>query len=338
MLVLKNINDLNFKQWNEFVENHALGNFFQSPYFFNIHKNEYNTYPFGYAAFSNEKILGLIIAITYKNLFFPLNIFTERTIVMGGPLVLEKIHNEIDIYNLLLDSIKKDKNVGIYIQIRNLFDVSRCKNLFENNKYKYEDHLDILHNLKESEDIIWSKINKNKRGNINKSKNKGTTFKEITLDVDLNKANSLIQSTYKKVGLPVPSVHYFENARKYLNNDMLKYFGAFDNEKLIGVRVELIYKECIYDWFAGADMNYNNRYPNDFLPYSIIIWGKQNNLNVFDFGGAGHPNKPYGVREHKLKFGGELVNYGRFELVVKPTMMFISKIAFYLFKIIIKKK
>ena len=36
------------------------------------------------------------------------------------------------------------------------------------------------------------------------------------------------------------------------------------------------------------------------------------------FGGAGKPDKPYGVRDYKLKFGGQLVNWGRFEKVHKP--------------------
>ena len=35
----------------------------------------------------------------------------------------------------------------------------------------------------------------------------------------------------------------------------------------------------------------------------------------FDFGGAGKPDVPYGVRDHKLKFGGQMVEYGRFEKI-----------------------
>ena len=41
----------------------------------------------------------------------------------------------------------------------------------------------------------------------------------------------------------------------------------------------------------------------------------QEAFEVFDFGGAGQPNVPYGVRDHKMKFGGDLVNLGRFEIV-----------------------
>ena len=92
-------------------------------------------------------------------------------------------------------------------------------------------------------------------------------------------------------------------------------FGAFDDAELIGVRLELCYKGLIYDWYAGSDDQFKNRYPNDFLPFHILFWGKENGFDKFDFGGAGKPDKPYGVREHKLKFGGELVNFGRYEKI-----------------------
>jgi len=34
--------------------------------------------------------------------------------------------------------------------------------------------------------------------------------------------------------------------------------------------------------------------------------------------GAGKPDEDYGVREFKSKFGGELVNYGRFIRINNP--------------------
>jgi len=72
--------------------------------------------------------------------------------------------------------------------------------------------------------------------------------------------------------------------------------------------------------------------PNDVLPWHIFLWGKQNGFKVFDFGGAGKPNIPYGVRDYKLKFGGKLVNFGRFELIHKPVLYRLGLIGLFLFK------
>ena len=70
---------------------------------------------------------------------------------------------------------------------------------------------------------------------------------------------------------------------------------------------------------------YYNKYPNDLIPWEVFLWGKEHGFELFDFGGAGKPNKPYSVRDYKLKFGGELVNYGRFEKVHKPLLMEMGK-------------
>ena len=46
--------------------------------------------------------------------------------------------------------------------------------------------------------------------------------------------------------------------------------------------------------------------------------GHQNIFQIFDFDGAGKPDIPYCVRDYKKKFGGKLVNYGRYTLVLNP--------------------
>ena len=48
---------------------------------------------------------------------------------------------------------------------------------------------------------------------------------------------------------------------------------------------------------------------------------------VDDFGGAGKPDEPYGVRTFKAKYGGELVNYGRYVCVHSRGRLAISRIA-----------
>ena len=41
---------------------------------------------------------------------------------------------------------------------------------------------------------------------------------------------------------------------------------------------------------------------------------------MIDFMGAGKPNIEYGVRDYKLRFGGELKEDGRFTVIFKPMM------------------
>jgi len=59
--------------------------------------------------------------------------------------------------------------------------------------------------------------------------------------------------------------------------------------------------------------------------------GAAKGYKSFDFGGAGSPHEEYGVREFKRRFGGDLVNYGRY-------MNVHNKILFYLAKKVIELK
>jgi len=96
--------------------------------------------------------------------------------------------------------------------------------------------------------------------------------------------------------------------------------------------VRLCYKELVYAWYAGSDSAYFDKRPNDFLTWQVMLWSKANSYKVFDFGGAGNPTVDYGVRNYKMKFGGELVHFGRFEKTHKTLFMFIGRKLYRLYK------
>jgi hypothetical protein len=57
------------------------------------------------------------------------------------------------------------------------------------------------------------------------------------------------------------------------------------------------------------------------LRWRELVWGEEHGYAICDSGGAGWPDKPYGVRDFKVKFGGELVSFGRYRKVYAPKMM-----------------
>jgi lipid II:glycine glycyltransferase (peptidoglycan interpeptide bridge formation enzyme) len=77
---------------------------------------------------------------------------------------------------------------------------------------------------------------------------------------------------------------------------------------------------------------YQSKRPNDILYWEAIKWGCKNDYKIFDFGGAGSPGKKYGVREFKEKFGGNLVNHGRFIKAYKPAIMRVINSGIEFFK------
>ncbi len=328
---IKKINEIDKVAWDEFVLSHPRGSFFQTRYYYDLYRDICNSIPIGYAAIENDKLVGVLVGVIYQNYIWPINFFTKRTVIIGGPLIAD---NRKDVFDFLIENFTKhESNNSIYIQFRNIWEIKIDEFNFEKFGFEYEEHLDIIHNLTEESQVIKQKISKGKRGNFHKSISKGTIIKEV---VDLNDYKSgvdLIISTYKRIGLPCPTKDFFVNAyNQFSVSGYIKAFGAYVEDDIISMRIEICFKNMVYDWYTGDKAGFSNRYPNDILPYFILFWGKENGFEKFDFGGAGKPGVPYGVREHKMKFGGELVSYGRYEKVNNKLLMIFVKLGFFLFK------
>jgi lipid II:glycine glycyltransferase (peptidoglycan interpeptide bridge formation enzyme) len=131
----------------------------------------------------------------------------------------------------------------------------------------------------------------------------------------------------------MPDKGFFNTSYNELaQKGILKTFVAIFDNQIIATRMVLCFNQTIYDWYAGASEKHMDKYPNDFLPWKIIEWGIENGYKTFDFGGAGKPGVPYGVRDFKMKFGGGLVEFGRFEKVHKPLLMKMGKFVMFIYK------
>jgi lipid II:glycine glycyltransferase (peptidoglycan interpeptide bridge formation enzyme) len=325
------IQKIDKKEWAEFVLKHPNGNIFQTPEMYEVYQNTPKFTPIILIAKDKEnKIVGCLMSVIQKDYIGIIGEFTARSIVVGGPLAE---NNNTEILELLLQIYNKIVSAkAIYSQFRNLFDMKNYRMPFEKNGYKLEEHLDILINLRKTELELEEQLHKERKRNISQALKEGLTFKVLDDDVNIKNVILLLKKTYNRVKVPFNYEKLFFNSY-FILNDNVKFFGAFCQGKMIAGQVRLCYKNTVYAWYSGSDSDYFQKRPNDFLLWNVILWSKENNFNVFDFGGAGKPDVPYGVRNYKLKFGGELVNYGRYQKEHKRLLMLIGKIALNLFKI-----
>ena len=328
--IVSNVEDY---KWSRFVGSHSNASIFQTPEMHQVYTSTKNYEPvFLYAVNDDEEISGILLAVIQKEHRGLLGNFSARSIIWGGPLIKE---NNPEVLDLILKEYNKTiKKKAIYTQFRNLWEWNNDeKQIFENNGFYYEAHLDILFDLTKSQDELLKEMHKGRRKNIRRAARVPLEFEEIESDVEFDYCIQLIQQTYKRVKLPCPDKSFFYNA-----NDKLKRINGLKktvlkyNDQIISARFVLCYKGLVFDWYAGTDERFLHKYPNDYLPWKILKWAKENGYNTFDFGGAGKPNEEYGVRNYKLKFGGELVDFGRFEKVHKPILMQIGKTGFKFFQ------
>jgi lipid II:glycine glycyltransferase (peptidoglycan interpeptide bridge formation enzyme) len=76
----------------------------------------------------------------------------------------------------------------------------------------------------------------------------------------------------------------------------------------------------------------------DYLTWHEIAWSCDHGIARYDFGGAGWPDKPYGVREYKARFGGDLVCYGRYRKIYSRWKLALAERAYELGRGVISPK
>lgn len=317
------------EKWERFVEDHPYGNIFQTPAMFTL----YNSIP-QHKAFlvaildDRENIMGLMSCCIIAEQGLK-SLFSRRSIVFGGPLIY---NNDAHITNILLEAYNKAiKNKVIYTQFRNIWPLKKLEASLQKHHFKYEDHLTVLNDLTIPETQLINNINKKRLSSIRASIKKGLRMIVIEDERRLARAVELIRLTYKRVQVPAPPDELFFAAKKILG-DRIHFFGSLYQDELVAVRVCLKYKDLIYDWYAGSDLQFSSLRPNDLLPMECLLWGKNMNGKIYDFGGAGKPGKPYGVRDFKMQYGGALANYGRYTKIHKGLMYKIGEFGIKMMK------
>ncbi|MCT4602662.1 MAG: peptidoglycan bridge formation glycyltransferase FemA/FemB family protein [Marinifilum sp.] len=318
-------------KWEEFIQYHPNGNVFQTPQMYDVYKETPKYYPVFLAVKNESEILGTLLAVILKVHDGLLGKFSSRAIIMGGPIVKDE---DEEVTELLLNSYNSMvRNKAIYTQIRNMWDTSKTKSAFHLTKFKYVEHLNILVDLEKKEEDLWKEVEKRKRNRIRKAQKEGIEISVDNSDEAIENVYGVLNDVFKRVKLPLPDLIYFKNLRKKLiGNPSLLIFVAKHQGKIIGCSISLKYKGVIYDYYAGSYCSEYAKCPNDLIPWKIFLWGKTNDCKVFDFGGAGKPNVSYGVRDYKKKYGGKIVNLGRYEKVHQPLMYAFAKKAFMIWQ------
>ena len=169
-------------------------------------------------------------------------------------------------------------------------------------------------------------ITESKKRQLKKSIRNGAEIIQTKGGNDIKAFYDLLAELYRtKIKTPLPPLLYFNNFAKL---DLGVFLLVKYKEKIIGGLMGAVFNGVIYElYICGEDGKYKDIYPSVLATWSALDYGLKNNLQCFDFLGAGKPSEDYGVREFKSKFGGELVNYGRYKLLLNRPLYKFGEIA-----------
>jgi serine/alanine adding enzyme len=300
-------------EWDQFVAGCDDFNAFQTACFFRMYEDSDNFEPYLCIVKDVDRDTiegGFIFTIQRKYQAPMLRIF-NRSLILGGPLLrsesAEVLHILMKTYNQFIG-----KKV-IYSEIRNLSDKSALKTILASHKFQYNEHLNYQLYLKNAN--YFKAYSESKKRQIRKAIENGAKVIEHPSIDQLKEFYDILLQLYNiKIKKPLPSWSFF---RSFYNNVIPcgggKYLLIEYEKKIIGgIMIAIYKKEAAYEWYvAGMDKKYPKVYPSVLATAKAIEFAYNNRLELFDFMGAGVPEKYYGVREFKSKFGGKLKNYGR---------------------------
>ena len=330
MIRIQQYIDIDIRQWQALIEDSPVATWFQTPMAYEFYDSlPKEMIPFVVGVTDDNKLKGLVVGyITNEN--NPLKQFlTRRAIIIGGPLLSDDISDEA--LTILLLAVKQYLGEAIYIETRNFNDYSRWRNVFEQCGFTYQPHLNF-HVDTSAVEIVEQNLGKSRKRDIKTSIRDGASIVENPTIEQVCEYYKLLKHLYStKIKTPLFSQYFFEQLYAHPNG---RFILVKREGEIIGgtVCVELPNK-CLYEWFVcGRDGEWKSIFPSSLATYAGIRYAAEHGCSRFDMMGAGKPEEAYGVRDFKARFGGEMVEHGRYLCISKPLLYRLGKLAVQILK------
>ena len=305
--------------WQSLVAQSPYATWFQTPeaYAFYASLPDELT-PFTVGVDEDGQLMGVVVGYTTWETNPIKQLFTCRSIVIGGPLLDESISDNA--VTALLCAVKRVTRSSIYVETRNFHDYSRWRHVFEQYGFAYQPHLNI-----QVACTAEHAMSEQRQRQVRKALKNGVVITEAQSEQEIRDWYQILRQLYlQKVRTPLWSEAFF---LQFYRNGVGKYLLIQYEGKIIGgMMCPVLADKTIYEWYVcGLDEDFREHYPSVVATYAAIEYAKEHGLPLFDFMGAGEPDIPYGVRDFKMEFAGELVEHGRYVCVQKPILYKIGQ-------------
>ena len=341
--------EIDREEWSRLVASSATGTWFQAPEAYSFYESMSEIFmPFVVAVAcdpagtqTEDKLTLRAICCGYvtKELSPFKQFFTRRAIIIGGPCLADDATD--DEVTTLMTAVKNHSfthslihsfiHAPIYIETRNFNDYSRWKSAFAKAGFSYQPHLNFHVDCTDAE-AMWERLSENRKRQIKKvsaatplndaaklSNDVPAELNDAVTEADIREWYEILANLYKtKVKTPLWPVEFFLEAYR---QGVGKFMLVRHEGKIIGGSMVVTDGKAVYEWFeCGLNAEYKEQYPSMMATWAGMSYAAEHACARYDMMGAGVPGVPYGVRDFKSEFGGELVEHGRFLCVCKPLL------------------
>jgi len=318
--------DIDRNDWNWLVKASTTGTWFQSPDAYDFYASLPELFkPFAVAVENDGKLRGVCVGYVTVEQNAVKQFMMRRAIIVGGPVIADDATTE-EVETLMMDVRNQFKifdirfmisDAPIYIETRNFNDYGKWKGAFERAGFSYKKHLNF-HVACRDQETMWERLSENRKRQIRKAN--GLAISGLANSEDeIREWYEMLRELYRtKVKTPLWPVEFFLEAYR---QGVGKFLLVRHEGKVIGGSMVVTDGKCVYEWYeCGMNAVYKEHYPSVMATWAGMTLAQETGCSRYDMMGAGEPGVPYGVRDFKSEFGGELVEYGRFLCVTKPIL------------------
>ena len=313
--------------WRSFVAMHPDGQIFHTPEMFEVFRRSRGHTPSLWATVDERgEPHALLLPVEVTVWGGPLRRLTTRAVVYGGALCDAGPLGAAALDVLLLGYRRTMRGRALFTELRNSADTSPFAAPLRDHGFVHEPHLNFLVDLERPLSEIEHSIRSSARRNIRRARQTGVEVEDVTDSTRLAAAHAVLAAVYRRIQVPLPDLSLFSSAFDILHpRGSMKVLIARAQRADIGVLTLLFDRTTVLYWYTGVLREYSSHRANDLLVWRALELGHEAGCCVLDFGGAGKPDEPYGVRDFKAKFGGQLVDFGRDILVHAPRTLRASE-------------
>jgi len=316
-----------FAEWDAFALAQPYHNFFQSGSFAQMFFDHprYGTKLLVARHSSSGKILGGLVGlcITEKSGVFAQ--LTTRVVINGGPLIAAGAEAVLPFLLEQAKSLFADRPV-CYTEIWCMQPQDALLGFYPPG-YSHSGHLNFFIETESAWDKIFLRFSSALRKTI-RNNSQILVIDEVQSSEELAEFYKCLQDTYRRVRVPLIPFDVFE---RVFESKLGLFILGRANGEIVAVRVALPFGDELYDWYAGGYETQRHINGNALLVNYMLQQASMRGIKRFNFGGAGKPDKPYGPRDFKRRFGGELVNHGRWLFINSHLRYTLLRLAISIF-------
>jgi CelD/BcsL family acetyltransferase involved in cellulose biosynthesis len=325
--------------WDEFVEGHPKGSVFHTSAMVQVFASAkgHTVMPLAAIADSGE-ILALLVAVRVQTLPHVLGHLSSRSVWYAEPLCVDSPEGVDSLSDLIALNDRHHHRRTLFAEVRPLQASGAERVSLERHGYQYLDYLNYLIDTTQPIEQIWNSVHHSVNSQVRKCEKRGFEFRHLDGPDCVDILYDFLRLTYGRAGVPLADRSLFEAAYRILKPlGKVDFVAVYDGDKPVAADTLLLFNRRAFAWYGGS-LRLSGVSPDTFMQWSEIAWACENGFEWYDFGGAGWPNVPYGVRDFKASFGGELVSHGRYRKVYSRWKLALAERAYEFGRTVISPK